>query len=345
MSRLGTTWRAVAAILAFGAAAEARQLLWQTNSRGDDVTLIDLAERAIVDRIVVGPNPHGIAAPADGSVVFVSLELDGADHGELLWIDPRTRSVLHRLAVGREPHAIAVTPDGRWVYVPCRDGNYWVIDAERYRVVKRIQTGGRPHNTQATADGRWMLLSPMGGSNQATVVDVAAGHRVLGRIPFAGSLRPAALSHDGTLLFQQIDGLNGFQAAHLAEGRVVATVEHETPLGWFLLPIHRLGWLGARGLRRCHGIAVRPLSTEVWAACGERLNVHALDPPQFGERRGIDLPGAAYWLTFDAAGRTAVAALANDDRVAVIDATLGRVATTIPVGRGPKRNLILEEEP
>ncbi|MCI0635515.1 MAG: hypothetical protein L0206_16610 [Actinobacteria bacterium] len=307
------------------------------------MTLVDLGERATIDRIVVGPNPHGIAAPADGSVVFVSLESDGADRGELLWIDPRTRSVRHRLAVGPEPHAIAVTPDGRWVYVPCRDGDYWVIDAERRRVATRIRTGGRPHNTQATADGRWMVLSPMAGAHQATVVDVAAGHRVVARIAFGGSPRPAAVSSDDTLLFQQIDGLNGFQVARLAEGRVVATVEHETPLGWFLLPIRQLGWLGPRGLRRCHGIAARPRSSEVWAACGERLNVHAQDPPRFRERSGVDLPGAAYWLTFDGAGRTAVAALANDDRVAIIDAALGRVVSTIPVGRSPKRNLILEE--
>ena len=82
-----------------------------------------------MQRLVVGPEPHGIAAPADARVVYVTLEANGRARGELLWIDPRAYEVQHRMELCREPHALATTPDGRWIYVPCRDEHYWVVDA------------------------------------------------------------------------------------------------------------------------------------------------------------------------------------------------------------------------
>lgn len=83
---------AIAALIlsAAGAAPVAAGfMLWQTNSEGDDIHVFDLESRTLVRRLVVGPEPHGIAAPADSSVVHVALEANGRARGELLWIDPR----------------------------------------------------------------------------------------------------------------------------------------------------------------------------------------------------------------------------------------------------------------
>ena len=114
--------------------ASAGAFLWQTSSEGDDIHVFDLESRKLVRRLVVGPEPHGIAAPADARVVYVTLEANDRPRGELLWIDPHAYRIRHRMEICREPHAIATTPDGRWIYVPCRDEHYWVVDAERREV-------------------------------------------------------------------------------------------------------------------------------------------------------------------------------------------------------------------
>ncbi|MGH7288737.1 MAG: YncE family protein, partial [Myxococcota bacterium] len=264
------------AALAFAASslppALAGPVLWQTSSEGNDIHVFDLESERLVRRLVVGSEPHGIAAPADARVIYVTVESNGRPRGELLWINPREYSVQHRMEICPEPHALATTSDGRWIYVPCRDEHYWVVDAERREVVSRIRTGGRPHNVQISRDGRIALLSPMGGAAQVTVVDVEEGHEVVGEIRFADSLRPSALSIDGRL-FHHVDGLNGFQVADVARGEVFATVEHGAPLGWLL--VHpRLGWLGPSGLQRCHGLAIRPGQHEVWSACGASVTIH-----------------------------------------------------------------------
>jgi len=319
----------------------AQPYLWQTNAGGDDIHVIDLASRTVVDRVEVGPEPHGIAAPEEEGTVLVSLEANDRERGELVWIDPERRRVTHRVEVGREPHEIAVTPDGRWVYVPCRDGYYWVIDGESREVVKRIRTGGRPHNARAGPRGRRMYLSPMGGSDELFVVDVPSGHEVVGRIRFGGSLRPPAISPRHGLFFQHVDGLNGFEVADLEEGRVIGRIEHRTELGWFLLPIRRLGWFSTEGLKRCHGLAVTPDEREIWSVCGDRVNVHAIAGHAFPELASVPLPGKGYWITFSPDGRQAFVALSGRNAVAVVDAETRTVVTEVPVGVDPKRNLVL----
>jgi len=332
----------VAAAAASPAAAEPE--LWQSNSRGDDIHVFDVRTRELLRRIEVGPEPHGLAAPQDGRVVYVTLEANERPRGELLWVDPGSYRVRHRMEICREPHAIATTPDGHFIYVPCRDEHYWVVDATAREVVARIHTGGRPHNTRISRDGRWGFLSPMGDPARVTVVDVAAGHAVAGEIPFAGSVRPPALSHDGRRLFQHVDGLNGFQVADVARRRVVATVAHRTPLGWFRL--HPLvGWVGWEGLQRCHGLAIRPDQAEIWSVCGSGVTVHDLTDPGYAELAHLDLEAKGYWITFSPDSRWAFVALSDMGRVAVVDAEARRIVAHLDAGHGPKRNLVIERAP
>lgn len=315
--------------------------LWQSNSEGTDIHIFRLDDFSLVRTLEVGPQPHGIAAPDDAHVVYVSVESNGQANGELLWINPNTLAVEHRLTVGPEPHAIATTPDGRWVYVPCRDGHYWVVDAVARRVVKKIYTGGRPHNTVASRDGRLMYLSPMGEPRSVTIVDVQAGHIVVGTIPFGDSVRPSALSENGRFLLQQVDGLNGFEVASTLERRVIATVQHSTTLGW-IMPVRRLGYLTPDGFKRCHGLAVRPDQREVWSVCAEYLVIHRLEAPAFPESSVVNLSGKGYWLTFTPDSRFGFVALSDRDQVAVVRAADKRVVRYLDVGRAPKRNLALE---
>ena len=320
---------------------ESGQFLWQTNSAGNDIHIYNIENFELQSRLVVGPEPHGIAAPDDGRVIYVSLEANGQDYGEVLWIDPQSLKIEHRLKVGPEPHAIATTPDGLWIYVPCRDGNYWVIDAEARKVVTKIHTGGRPHNTQASRDGRYMFLSPMGAPQGVTVVDIEAQHKVVGFIPFSDSVRPPALSSDGRFLFQHVDGLNGFEVANVQQLKVIASVEHSTNLGWFI-PINRFGYITLEGLKRCHGLALRPDQEEIWSVCAEHLTIHSASEPSYPERRSMTLEGKGYWITFSLDNRYAFIALASQNKVAVIDTARKQLVRYLLVGDTPKRNVVIE---
>ena len=307
------------------------QYLWQTNSTGNDVHVVDVVTNKVVKRIVVGPEPHGIAADDDASVAYVSIEAFSRPQGELVWINPRTYEVEYRLTIGPKPNQLACTPDGKWVYVPCSDGNYWVIDGERRTVVKKIHTGGRPHNTQASRDGRWMYLSPMGDSDRVTIVDVAAGHKVVGHIPFSDSVRPPALSADNKRFYQNVDGLVGFEVADIASRKVIARVAHKIPDQY-------------KGkASRSHGLAIRPDQKEIWSCNVEHrlVHVHDLTKPDYPEISAISMIGRVYWLTFSPDSKYAYIAVRSERKVCVVDAQTKKVITHVGVGDTPKRNLVI----
>ncbi|MCG6867010.1 MAG: YncE family protein [Thiogranum sp.] len=342
--------RVLAAVLASSTAAQATPYLWQLNAWGNDIHIFNLDDFRLVRRLDVGRNPHGIAVPKDQRMIYVSLERYRQPHGELLWINPASLDIERRMQTCEEPQNIAVTPDGKWLYVPCKNGEYWVVDTGSGTTVKKISTGGRPHNAKASSDGRHTYLSPLGNPHGVTVVDVAAGHRATGFIPFGGQVRPLDLSRDGQLLFQQVDGVNGFRVADIEQSTVIKTVRHSIGLGWFR-PVQklmnrvslRLGYGKMFDLVHCHGLAVRPDQKEVWSTCGHNLSVHSLDHDNYAETAHLQLGGTGYWLSFAPDGRYAAVALSDRDQVAIVDAREKRIVRLLPVGHGPRRNIVIDE--
>jgi YVTN family beta-propeller protein len=314
-----------------GRALAGKQMLWVTNSAGDDVHIIDVAAQKVVKRLQVGPLPHGIAAPDNASVVYIALE---GEEGEMLWVDPRSYEIKHRLKVGPRCNQLACTPDGRWAYIPCDDGLYWVVDCAKREVAAKIRTGGRPHNTQASRDGRFMYLSPMGNPRRVTVVDVAAGHKTVGEIPYDNVVRPPALSADGRRLYQNIDGLLGFQAADTQTRSVFATVRHTIP-----------DEFQAKS-SRCHGLAITPDQKEIWSCNVEHqlVHVHSLTSDEFPEIATIPMIGKIYWLCFTPDGKYAYVSVRSENKVAVVDCQSKKVLSHIEVGKVPKRNLVITLE-
>ena len=224
-----------------------------------------------------------------------------------------------------------IDENGRWIYVPCDDGQYWVIDGKKRTVAKKIRTGGRPHNTQCSRDGARMYLSPMGNPKQVTIVDVKAGHKVIGQIPFDNVTRPPALAKDEKRFFQHIDGLIGFQVADIADRKVTHTIRHKI----------------AKELQqkasRCHGLAIRPDQKEIWSCNVEHHTVHIHDITSDGypEIAQIPMIERSYWLCFSPDSKYAYISVRGARKVAVVDCKTKKILKHLEVGDNPKRNLVI----
>lgn len=326
------------------------EYLWQTNANGNDIHIIDVAKRKIVKRLVVGPNPHGIARSQQGGVIYLTLESDGKKNGELLWINPTDAKIMHRMQVGLQPHNPAVSVDGKWIYVPMRDKHYWVIDTATKSVVKKIHTGGRPHNTTASPDGRYMFLSPLSVPGTVTIVDIEAGHREVGTIHYSAAPRPPALSSNGQFLFQHVDDLNGFEVANTRTRKLLARVEHGKEFDWnnfsrndrWYKILREKFNLGLSDYQHCHGLAIHPDQAEIWSCCAQWLTIHSTIKPGYPELGSISLAGSAYWITFSSQGKYAFVAIVDRNRVAMIDTKSREVVKYFEVGSRPKRNFLVE---
>jgi YVTN family beta-propeller protein len=302
--------------------------LYVINTAGDDVTVVDVATNKVVGRIEVGPLPHGIAAPASGDLLLVTVE---GGKGELVWIDPLTDKVIRRLPTGPAPNQLAVTPDGKFAYVPVGGGDYQVVDVAQAKIVDKIVTGGQPHNTVCSADGQRMYLAPLGGKKTVTIVDVAS-RKVVGEIPFSGSVRPIAITRDEKKFFAQVDGLVGIEMADVATRKMIHRVPAE------IAP--ELQKINSRS----HGLGIRPGDKELWDCDVERKLVHVYDITSEKPRQVASIPigGTVYWLTFDPDGKFGYVSVRSRNEVAVVDAATREVVARIPVGKEPKRLLVVD---
>jgi len=108
----------------------------------DTTSVIDLEAKPprVVDRVVVGDGPEGLAISPKGNVA-VSVILSGSNnkpayfyhrngHVTVLRIDGKNVTKLKEIEVGGLPEGVAFTPDGRYLYV----GNYLDQDISILRV-------------------------------------------------------------------------------------------------------------------------------------------------------------------------------------------------------------------
>jgi YVTN family beta-propeller protein len=308
--------------------AESWRKLYVINTAGNDVTVVDVTTNKVLGRIEVGLRPHGIAAPASQDLLLVTVE---GGKGELVWIDPATDKVVRRLTVGPSPNQLAVTPDGKFAYVPVGGGNYEVVDVAQAKIVDKIFTGGQPHNTLCSHDGQRMYLAPLGGKKTVTIVDVAS-RKVVGEIPFSSSVRPIAITNDEKKFFAQVDGLVGIEMADVATRKMIHRVPAEV--------VPELKKIASRS----HGLGIRPGDKEVWDCDVERKLVHVYDITSERPKQVASIPigGTVYWLTFGPDGKYGYVSVRSRNEIAVVNAVSREVVARIPVGKEPKRLLVVD---
>src|SRR5215813_9656998 len=101
------------ALCAVSLSAQHKVRIIQTNSAGDNVSLIDPASNKVVGEITGIEAGHGAGAAPDGSKIYVSDEAEST----LDIVDAKTLKVLTKVPLSGHPNNMAVAKDGRYVYV------------------------------------------------------------------------------------------------------------------------------------------------------------------------------------------------------------------------------------
>src|SRR5258707_12936322 len=116
-------------------------LVFVSNERSGDVTVIDGATDAVVATFKVGKRPRGIHATPDGTRVFVTLSgsprmAPGIDENRapadktadgLGVIDPAARKLIDRWHVGSDPEQFAISKDGKFDFIANEDDSSALI--------------------------------------------------------------------------------------------------------------------------------------------------------------------------------------------------------------------------
>src|ERR1700694_4432535 len=218
----GTRWLGL--LLALPLAASTVRIL-QTNSAGDDVSIIDPATNKVVGTIHGIEVNHGAAVAPDGSHYYISNEAESS----LDVVDQKTLKVTKGIPLSGHPNNIGIGKDGRHVYVSIAvaPGAVDVVDTTSMEKVKSIPVKGAVHNTYVTPDGKYVVSGSI-QSKTITVIDQKTEEPAwsltmdLGIRPMAFATNP-----DGSTkwIFVQLSAFNGFAVVDFATRKEINRIK------------------------------------------------------------------------------------------------------------------------
>ena len=330
------------ALLALAASPASADMvrIYQTNSGGDDVNIIDPATNKTVGYLKGVEAAHGVTGSPDGSRIYVSNESEST----LDVFDAKTYQLVKKVKLSGHPNNIAVAKDGRIVVAIARDpGALEIIDGKTLTSSKRIQTNGRLHNTYVTPDSKYAYMGST-RTNILTVVDLAK-EEIAWELNLGKGVRPmtAEANPDGSTkrLFVQVSELDGARVVDFAQKKEVGKIEVPK------LP-DRPQFIEHRLDSPSHGIGVSPDNKTLWITSIPQNAVFVYDLADLKLKGHVDLPTinvagrkpmstVANWVTFTPDSKLLYITNAAAKSVSVIDTRSFKLIATVPVGEVPKR--------
>ncbi len=324
------SWKPLIVVLALPLMASSVRII-QTNSAGDDVSIIDPSTNKVVGTIHGIEVNHGAAAAPDGSRYYISDEADRT----LDVVDQKTLKVTKRIPLTGHPNNIGISKDGKRVYVSIAvaPGAVDVVDTTSMERVKSIAVKGAVHNTYVTPDGKYVVSGSI-PSHVITVIDQKTEEPVwsltmdLGIRPMAFATNP-----DGSTkwIFVQLSAFNGFAVVDFESRKEINRIKLPAlPPGKAPFP---------EGGNESHGMAVT--SDQKTLVVNSRLNsaIYMYSLPDLKLLGSTDVGNSPDWVTLTPDGKTAYVANAASNSVSVVDLVSRKEITRIPVGEVPKRNI------
>src|SRR2546430_1485127 len=201
----------VGAVMCLAKAESTSYLVFVSNERSGDVSVIDGATDDVVATFKVGKRPRGIHGTPDGTRVFVTLSgsprvAPGVDENRapadksadgLGVIDPVTRKLIDRWHVGSDPEQFAISKDGKFAFIANED------DASA--LIVDLNSGQPRGKVKVSAEPEGVAVNPTNGEVYVTceekgevfVIDPGQ-QRVIAKIDTGGRPRSLAFLPNGS---------------------------------------------------------------------------------------------------------------------------------------------------
>ncbi len=316
-------------VLATTASAQKRDVtLWITLGDIDQLVEVDAYTFNEIRRIKTDPRPHGLAASADGSKVYLASDRTG----NFQIVDTRRGAVVAQIPLGRDPNQMTLTKDGRFAYVPMRgEDSVAVVQLAPLKLVKKIAVPRGPHDAYTSADGKRIYVGAQFGDAIAVIDPVT--QTLLHTIQMADGVRPLEPTRDGKTIYVALSKLLGFVVVDPATRKVTRRVELGTLPDGVPEPYLET-WT--------HALMLTPDEKELWVTDCINDLIRVVRLSDYKEIAQIRVGHFPHWFTMRPDGKVAFVSLWYSDAVAAIDVNTRKVLKNIPFLRstGPKRILV-----
>src|SRR5215831_13048597 len=186
-------------------------LVFVSNERSGDVTVIDGSADAVVASFPVGKRPRGIHAASDGKRLFVTLSgsprmAPGVDENRapadktadgLGVIDAATHKLIDRWHVGSDPEQFAISKDGKFGFVANEDdSSASIVDLTSGQSRGKIKVSQEPEGMGVNPESGELYVT-CEEKGEVFAIDVDA-QRVIAKIETGGRPRSVAFLPNGS---------------------------------------------------------------------------------------------------------------------------------------------------
>lgn len=305
-----------------GIAGAADVLAFISNFDDDSVSIIDNADRQVIDTLSVGDGPLDVVADTQGHFVYVA----NLRAGTISVVSARNREVDATIDIDGTPGGLAVSPDGSRLYVADTGADQvLVICTDERTPMQAISVGKHPSGVAFSPDGQRLYVTHF-GENTVSVID-----------PHTDLVRALVVLDSG-----RPDGLRGFafspQRARVYVNRILspgvswfnsATLNANISLDIDRLPDELPNAITVGLDERYAYVALHDTSTAK-GRLGIRDLTNAASSP-----RALSIGDGPEAMALTPDGAFLYIANALSDSVTIIDTQENRTVSTIAVGSAP----------
>ncbi len=305
----------------------------QNSSAGTTVNIIDPETNKVVGVVGGIEINRAIAASVDGSRLFVSGQADR----ELVVVDAKTFQVTKRVPLDGPPDHLSVGKDGRYLFIGLGGsaGAVEVIDTTTLQKVKSIPIKGSVHYAYITPDGKYCVTASVGGKTMTVINAQTLEQEWV--MTFDNGVRPIAFETgpDGSTkrAFVQITDLHGFAVVDFATHKETARIT---------LPDISGKMKNLEGIQGApaHGIGLTMDGKTMWVLSKFYGYAYAYSMPDLKLVHQLEVGIGPEWMSFTPDGKLMYVAIEGEDMEVVVDLQKVAVVARIPVGYGPKANIM-----
>jgi YVTN family beta-propeller protein len=304
-------------------------LVFVSNERSGDVSVIDGATDTVIATFKVGKRPRGIHAAPDGTRVFVTLSgsprmAPGVDENRapadktadgLGVINPVARKLIDRWHIGSDPEQFAISKDGKFAFIANEDdASASIVDLSSGQAHGKIKVSDEPEGVGVNpANGEVYVTCEDKG--EVFVIDPDQ-QRAIGKIDAGGRPRSVAFLADGSRAYVACEN-GGYIAVIDGRSRKLLS-KIQLPTG--SLPM---------------GTAISNDGKELYVSTGRGNAVAIIDTVKTEIITTIPVGNRAWGIALDPSGSKLYTANGASNDVSVVDLKSRKELRRIKVGDGP----------
>src|SRR5262247_1545317 len=211
MHRLFVFWALLVVLVPATRAEPPSYLIFVSNERSGDVTVIDGATDSVVGTFPVGKRPRGIHAAPDGKRLFVTLSgsprmAPGLDENRapadktadgLAVIDPIEHKLIDRWHIGSDPEQFAISKDGKFAFIANEDdASALIVDLASGQPRGKVKVSEEPEGVAVNPQNAEVYVT-CEEKGEVFAIDPDQ-QRVVAKIDTGGRPRSVAFSCDGS---------------------------------------------------------------------------------------------------------------------------------------------------